>query len=241
MKTLIKLCLAIALFALPAFGQYTTVTGAVLDPSGNPYANGTLEADFVAGAGCPVPPQLSVSGSGPASSFQTSKVTVLDSGGNIPANFTLADNNQVTCAGSTWKFAACSLGVSVQGLIITPKVCFNVTGVTVTGASQSLTATLQAGATALTPTTMNLVTCGTTTTCSGTKLTANKLVQGTVALSGGTATITAMPAFSSTTSYVCVATDTTAAAATKTANVSTTSFTITGTTTDTVAYVCVGQ
>jgi hypothetical protein len=85
--------------------------------------------------------------------------------------------------------------------------------------------------------------CGTTTTCSHTAIATNAIIVfGTVALAGGTATITGIsPAFTSSTSYVCTATDATAAAATKVANVSGSSFTITGTTTDTIGYHCIGN
>lgn len=85
--------------------------------------------------------------------------------------------------------------------------------------------------------------CGTTTTCSATNNSAtSKMVYGSVALSAGTATVTGIsPTFTSSSSFVCTATDVTAANATKVVNASSSSITITGTSTDTVNYVCAGN
>lgn len=90
--------------------------------------------------------------------------------------------------------------------------------------------------------------CGTTTTCANTANGSNRTVFGTVALTSGTpstATITGIsPAFASSSSYVCTATNqTTQGNALKVANVSGSSFTITGpnTVTDTVGYQCIGN
>jgi hypothetical protein len=78
---------------------------------------------------------------------------------------------------------------------------------------------------------------------SGTQKTDVRHVYGTVALSGGTATITLSggAAFTSNSTYVCSANDETAAAAVKVTRTSGTSITFTGTTTDTVAYHCIGN
>lgn len=83
--------------------------------------------------------------------------------------------------------------------------------------------------------------CGVTTTCSNSGFTAPRLLVGTVTLAAGTATVTAMTAWTATTSFNCVGTDTTAAAAVKIVNTSTTSITVTGTGTDVVSYQCVGN
>ena len=83
--------------------------------------------------------------------------------------------------------------------------------------------------------------CGTTTTCANTGQTSGRIVWGTVALSGGTATVSSMTAFTSTTSFGCTGTDTTSAAAVKIAIASTSSITITGTGTDVVIYQCIGN
>lgn len=90
--------------------------------------------------------------------------------------------------------------------------------------------------------------CGTTTTCSATNIsTSAKVVSGQVALSSGTpstAVVISIPAYTSTTSYACSATNmTTAANSIKVVNTSTTSITLTGpnTVTDNVSYVCSGS
>lgn len=77
----------------------------------------------------------------------------------------------------------------------------------------------------------------------GTQRTDVHHVYGTVALSGGTATVslTGNAIFTSNSTYVCQANDETAAAAVKITRTSGTSITFTGTTTDTVAYHCVGN
>ena len=84
-------------------------------------------------------------------------------------------------------------------------------------------------------------TCGTTTTCSGTALTAPKIVIGQATLAAGTATVSSIPAFTSSSSFYCVGTDTTAANAVKIVNASSSSITITGTGTDVINYNCTGN
>jgi len=93
----------------------------------------------------------------------------------------------------------------------------------------------------------SITNCGTTTTCTPNATLSNpqiKIVVGTcTAAAATTCTVTAMPAFTSTTSYVCNVTDQTTAAngALKAANVSSSSFTITtASSSDTFSYVCVG-
>jgi hypothetical protein len=90
--------------------------------------------------------------------------------------------------------------------------------------------------------------CGTTTTCSHTAESSPKIVFGSAALVSGTpstATITGIsPAFTATADYVCTVTGQSAATTSlySVANVSASSFTITGpaTTTTVINYVCVG-
>jgi hypothetical protein len=103
---------------------------------------------------------------------------------------------------------------------------------------------------ATTTTTIALQSCGTTSSCSATPITSSpKMVFGSVALVSGTpstATITGIsPAFTSSTTYVCTATEVTNALNNllSVANVSGSSFTITGpaTVSDTVNYTCVGN
>jgi hypothetical protein len=84
--------------------------------------------------------------------------------------------------------------------------------------------------------------CGTTTSCANTPHGSNRMIFGTVRLSAGTATISGInPAFTSTESYVCTATDQSSALAVKIANASNSSFTIGGNGTDVIGYQCIGD
>ena len=83
--------------------------------------------------------------------------------------------------------------------------------------------------------------CGTTTSCSNTAEPLARQIVGKVALSGGTATVTGFsPAFTSSSSFICTATDSTSLAAVKIVNASASSVTISGTGTDTISYICIG-
>ena len=86
-----------------------------------------------------------------------------------------------------------------------------------------------------------MVTCGKTTTCSNTAQSNPRTVWGIVALTGGTATVGSVTAWTATTSFACTGTDKTALEPVRIVNTSTSSITITGTGTDTIAYVCVGN
>lgn len=120
----------------------------------------------------------------------------------------------------------------------------NLTAYSATGANvPSLTATLVELPSTLPSTTW--VTCGSATTCAlttGLFNTSVKVVFGSCTLAANTCTITAMPAFASTSSFVCTANDITAANPVRTQIVSTTSITLTNTTgaTDQVQYTCMG-
>lgn len=84
--------------------------------------------------------------------------------------------------------------------------------------------------------------CGTTTTCSATAQTGGRIQFGTVALTAGSATVGSLIAYTSTTSFRCTASDnTTGTLGANAVPASTTSITVTGTATDTVSYICVGN
>lgn len=78
---------------------------------------------------------------------------------------------------------------------------------------------------------------------SGVGVNAPHMVQGAVALSSGSATVTlsGSAVFSSTSTYTCTANDTTAANAVKVSQSSGTSITFTGTGTDSVQFICTGN
>lgn len=123
--------LALFAFALPAWGQFTNVTAIVRDPNGNIYANCSYSVDFVNRSTLPQLPLLS------GSQFQTSfSGARCDSGGNL--SIRLGDNNQITPNDvvSQWRFSICDQ---------TSKACF-ATQITITGASQDITASLQSAA-----------------------------------------------------------------------------------------------
>lgn len=110
-------------------------------------------------------------------------------------------------------------------LAITPATSF-AAGVTVTGAISATT-------------TGTMPFYGTT----GTAVNAPHMVQGSVALSAGSATVTlsGSAVYTSSSSYTCTANDTTAANAVKVGQTSGTSITLTGTGTDTVQFMCAGN
>ena len=90
--------------------------------------------------------------------------------------------------------------------------------------------------------------CGTTTTCANTAISGPRVIFGSVALNNASPSIATVasisPAFTSSSSYVCTVTNATSSTnGLKVANVSSSSFTITGpnTVTDTVNYVCTGN
>ena len=132
MKKIGFIIVGLLLSAMSAFAQYTTVSGTIKDPSGVPYANGLLHADFKNGTGCGQPLL------GGTQQFQMSATAGLDSTGAF-SGLRLVDNNQVGCATSKWTFSACNS----PGLI-----CFSA-DITITGGSQSITTEMQAAATAL--------------------------------------------------------------------------------------------
>lgn len=136
------LLLAFVLAALPAFAQFTTVSGTVTDPNGLPYALGTVTPvlQIPSGAGTPkfgqtpyVPPN---------------QASGMDGTGSFVV--TLADNNVLTPAGTRWAFIVCSSAGSVPPAFGKGPLCFTVNSVLITGASQSISATLTAAALPLT-------------------------------------------------------------------------------------------
>lgn len=104
---------------------YTTVTAVVKDAFGNLYRNATVEAVFVNQSGSSTLPLLG------GSVFQTDQLLAMtDSFGNL--SMILADNNQITPTPSQWRFNI-RLGAANFNTLIT-----------ITGASQNITAALQA-------------------------------------------------------------------------------------------------
>lgn len=112
---------------------YTTVSAQILDPAGNIYIGGQVVATFVNQSSSSTLPLLS------GSVFQTVEIARADSTGNF--TMTLADNNQIVPTPSQWQFTI---------LDRTGTFGFN-TKITITGASQTITAQLQAASVPLNP------------------------------------------------------------------------------------------
>jgi hypothetical protein len=118
--------------------QFTTVSGTVADPNGLPYANGTISAVLNISAsptlgGLPYTPPTQPVGLSSAGSFV----------------MLLADNTQLSPGGSQWKFQVCSGAGTIQPAGGNGPVCFIAGPITISGASQNISAQLQAVALAL--------------------------------------------------------------------------------------------
>ena len=118
---------------------------------------------------------------------------------------------------------------------------------TTISATGQITSTLASGTapfsiTSTTPV-ANLTTVPTTYNAAGTQQTAAKLVTGTATLSGGTVTVTlsGSAVYTGAGTYQCTGTDQTAINAVRIANTNGTTFVITGTTTDVIGYICLGN
>lgn len=129
------------LFPALAFAQFTTVSGAVVDPTGLPYAYGTITATLVvpSGAGSPtlngqayIPP---------------SQATGLSVNGQFVIQ--LADNTVLLPASTKWQFLACSAVGTVRASSGTGAQCFSPAPITISGTSQNISAQLNAVAPAL--------------------------------------------------------------------------------------------
>jgi hypothetical protein len=128
--------------SLLASAQFTTVTGTVTDPNGIPYANGTIVATLITTA----TPTFTATG------FPYTPPT-LPTGLSINGSFTLqlADNTQLSPAATKYNFTVCSGPGTVLPAGGPGPICFSLAApITISGASQSITANLVAVAPALT-------------------------------------------------------------------------------------------
>jgi hypothetical protein len=143
-RTLVRKFLVLIFFAaLPAFAQFTTVTGTVIDPNGVPYAGGTITPTLVipSGAGSPT-----LNG-GPYT--PPTQATGLDQTGSFTLN--VADNTVLQPGGTKWNFLVCSAAGTVNPAIGKGSVCFTLAiPITISGPSQSITSQLHSAALALT-------------------------------------------------------------------------------------------
>jgi hypothetical protein len=118
--------------AIPARGQFTTVTATVIDPNSVPYARCRGEADFVPSPTATLAPTLS------GSTFQTSVViSSCDSFGTFTLN--LADNNIVSDGHTSSPASKWNFSISSQD----GKTSFSCV-LTITGTTQNISAAIQA-------------------------------------------------------------------------------------------------
>jgi hypothetical protein len=134
-----RILFLVLLFRVAAFAQFTTVTGTVTDPNGLAYTFGTIS------------PTLVSSGSPTLSGLAYTPPTQ-PTGLNLQGSFTmrLADVSVLSPGSSTWSFHVCSAVGTVSPAFGKGPVCFDVTGISISGASQDIGATLSASALALT-------------------------------------------------------------------------------------------
>lgn len=118
-----------------AAAQFTTVTGTVTDPSGLPYAGGTISAGLVLPGG--TSPTLNGLPYTPPS-----QAVGLDRNGSFTMQ--LADNTVLLPAATKWTFLVCSAVGTVQPAGGRGPVCFNVPAITISGGSQSITSNIAA-------------------------------------------------------------------------------------------------
>lgn len=111
----------------------TLVTALVKDPTGTPYVNAPVECSFVSNAAPGSNQYYSVGGS----PFQQQASAVTDSFGNL--TISLTGNDVITPAGSAWSFSVMNTARTVGFTTV----------ITITGASQVVSAALQAAAATL--------------------------------------------------------------------------------------------
>jgi hypothetical protein len=132
-----SLFLISVLFLMPSltFAQTTTVTGTITDPNGNAYANGTASALQVVAAGLPT-------------AFPTTVPT------NGSGAFSFSGTNALASP-SSYQFTICATPVLLNQPNTNPtpvQVCFKSGPIAISGASQDISATLNAIAKSLGPT-----------------------------------------------------------------------------------------
>lgn len=139
--------LAVLLLCLSALahGQYTTVTGTVVDPIGIPYGYGTvLPMLVISAAGTPQITSLNNANYTPPA-----QPSGLDINGHFVVN--VATNATLIPAGSHWNFLVCSSFGALQHAVGRAGVCFQLaSAITISGATQDISTQLNAVALPLT-------------------------------------------------------------------------------------------
>ncbi len=138
LKKFSRSLLLVLLLAPFAAAQFTLVSGTVTDPHGTPYALGTITAQLITAGTSPT-----INGS----SFSMTASAGLNSAGSFTMQ--LVSNALMLPNTLQWGFTVCSAQGTVQPAGGTGSQCFSLP-ITISGATQSITATLSAAAPALT-------------------------------------------------------------------------------------------
>lgn len=173
-----RLPLIVCLWSGIAAAQLTTVSGTVVDPDGIPYAFASIQATLV-------------SPGGPSPYFTSTRAFVittqsgqLDKNGSFSIN--LADNTQVTPAGTKWTFTFSTPGLPPP--VGFGPVSFTSAAITISGATQDISATLTAGNITAISRAANCVGSVTTKTGSYTVVKADFAASGCISLVANSAT-----------------------------------------------------
>lgn len=136
------LLLALCLCGSVAHSQtITAVTGTILDPQGIPYAGGTVTATLIGTSGGATPTVT-------ATGAPVVGTPVASMNGSGVFNMGLIANGSITPASTTYTFRFCAPAIQGPLAGITQS-CFTITGVTIAGASQDLSATANASSVSL--------------------------------------------------------------------------------------------
>lgn len=138
LKKFSRSLLLVLLLAPFSAAQFTLVSGTVTDPHGTPYALGTITAQLITAGTSPT-----INGS----SFSMTASAGLNSAGSFTMQ--LVSNALMLPNTLQWGFTVCSAQGTVQPAGGTGSQCFSLP-ITISGATQSITATLSAAAPALT-------------------------------------------------------------------------------------------
>lgn len=136
-RKLFRSGLLVVLLAPFAAAQFTLVSGTVTDPNGTPYALGTITAQLITAG---VSPTIN------GNSFAMTASSGLSSAGSFTMQ--LVSNALMSPNTLQWSFTVCSAVGTVQPAGGTGPQCFTLP-ITISGATQSISATLSAAAPAL--------------------------------------------------------------------------------------------
>jgi hypothetical protein len=142
LKKILYVLIVLCFLSFPAHSQtITAVTGTIMDPQGLPYGDGTVTATLVGTSGGASPTVTATGAPILAPSTAATDRTGL-------FNMGLIANASITPASTTYTFRFCARPTPAP-FASTTQSCFTITGVTITGSSQDLSATANASAVSL--------------------------------------------------------------------------------------------